>query len=59
MTIGGALRWRHEAAPVFEERVKLARAGRMDEIADHGRRDGAERGPPGLGPGPSWACSAT
>jgi 3-oxoadipate enol-lactonase len=33
MTIGGALRWRPEAAPVFEERVKLARAGRMDEIA--------------------------
>jgi pimeloyl-ACP methyl ester carboxylesterase len=33
MTIGGALRWRDEAAPVFEERVKLARAGRMDEIA--------------------------
>ncbi len=33
VTIGGALRWRPEAAPVFEERVKLARAGRMDEIA--------------------------
>src|SRR3954447_16104650 len=33
MTIGGALRWRDEAAPVFEERVRLARAGRMDEIA--------------------------
>jgi pimeloyl-ACP methyl ester carboxylesterase len=33
MTIGGALRWRDGAAPVFEERVKLARAGRMDEIA--------------------------
>jgi 3-oxoadipate enol-lactonase len=33
MTIGGALRWRPEAGPVFEERVKLARAGRMDEIA--------------------------
>jgi 3-oxoadipate enol-lactonase len=33
MTIGGALRWRPESAPVFEERVKLARAGRMDEIA--------------------------
>ncbi|HMC06606.1 MAG TPA: alpha/beta hydrolase [Solirubrobacterales bacterium] len=31
--IGGALRWRAEAAPVFEERVRLARAGRMDEIA--------------------------
>jgi 3-oxoadipate enol-lactonase len=33
MTIGGALRWREAAAPVFEERVKLARAGRMEEIA--------------------------
>jgi len=33
LTIGGALRWRDEAAPVFEERVRLARAGRMDEIA--------------------------
>jgi len=33
MTIGGALRWRPESEPVFEERVKLARAGRMDEIA--------------------------
>jgi 3-oxoadipate enol-lactonase len=32
--IGGALAWRPEAAPVFAERVKLARAGRMDEIAD-------------------------
>jgi 3-oxoadipate enol-lactonase len=31
--VGGALRWRPEAAPVFEERVRLARAGRMDEIA--------------------------
>jgi 3-oxoadipate enol-lactonase len=31
--LGGALRWRPEARPVFEERVKLARAGRMDEIA--------------------------
>jgi len=31
---GGALRWRDEAAPVFEERVRLARAGRMDEIAE-------------------------
>lgn len=30
---GGALAWRPEAAPVFEERVRLARAGRMDEIA--------------------------
>jgi pimeloyl-ACP methyl ester carboxylesterase len=34
VTIGGALRWRDEAAPVFEQRVKLAREGRMDEIAD-------------------------
>jgi pimeloyl-ACP methyl ester carboxylesterase len=33
MVIGGALRWRPEAAPVFEDRVRLARAGRMDEIA--------------------------
>jgi 3-oxoadipate enol-lactonase len=31
---GGALQWRPEAAPVFEQRVKLARAGRMDEIAE-------------------------
>jgi 3-oxoadipate enol-lactonase len=31
--IGGALRWRPEAGPVFKERVRLARAGRMDEIA--------------------------
>jgi pimeloyl-ACP methyl ester carboxylesterase len=31
--IGGALRWRPESGPVFEERVRLARAGRMDEIA--------------------------
>jgi 3-oxoadipate enol-lactonase len=31
--LGGALRWRPEAGPVFEERVKLAEAGRMDEIA--------------------------
>jgi pimeloyl-ACP methyl ester carboxylesterase len=33
VTIGGALRWRDEAAPVFEERVRLARAGQMDAIA--------------------------
>ena len=33
MMLGGALRWRPEAAPVFEERVRLAREGRMDEIA--------------------------
>jgi pimeloyl-ACP methyl ester carboxylesterase len=32
--LGGALRWRPEATPVFEERVRLARAGRMDEIAE-------------------------
>lgn len=31
---GGALAWRPEAAPVFEERVRLARAGRMNEIAE-------------------------
>jgi 3-oxoadipate enol-lactonase len=31
--LGGALRWRREAGPVFEERVRLARAGQMDEIA--------------------------
>jgi 3-oxoadipate enol-lactonase len=31
---GGALAWRPEAGPVFEERVKLARDGRMEEIAD-------------------------
>jgi 3-oxoadipate enol-lactonase len=31
---GGAMQWRPEAAPVFAERVKLARAGRMDEIAE-------------------------
>ncbi len=30
---GGALEWRPEAGPVFERRVRLARAGRMDEIA--------------------------
>lgn len=32
--LGGALQWRPESRPVFEERVKLARAGRMDEIAE-------------------------
>jgi pimeloyl-ACP methyl ester carboxylesterase len=32
--VGGALRWRPEAGPVFAERVRLARAGRMDEIAE-------------------------
>ncbi len=31
---GGALRWRPQAGPVFERRVELARAGRMDEIAE-------------------------
>jgi 3-oxoadipate enol-lactonase len=31
--VGAALRWRPEAAPVFEERVRLARTGHMDEIA--------------------------
>jgi pimeloyl-ACP methyl ester carboxylesterase len=31
--VGGALRWRPEAGPVFEQRVQLAREGRMDEIA--------------------------
>lgn len=30
---GGALRWRPEADEVFEQRARLARAGRMDEIA--------------------------
>ena len=33
VTIGGAIQWRPEAGPVFEDRVRLARAGRMDEIA--------------------------
>jgi 3-oxoadipate enol-lactonase len=33
VVIGGALRWRAESAPVFVERVRLAREGRMDEIA--------------------------
>jgi pimeloyl-ACP methyl ester carboxylesterase len=33
VVLGGALRWRPEAGPVFTERVRLARAGRMDEIA--------------------------
>jgi 3-oxoadipate enol-lactonase len=31
--IGGGLRWRDEAAPVFEERVRLARRGQMEAIA--------------------------
>jgi 3-oxoadipate enol-lactonase len=30
---GGALEWRPEAGGVFEQRVELARSGRMDEIA--------------------------
>ena len=34
VVIGGALRWRPEAGPVFEERIRLARAGRMDQIAE-------------------------
>jgi 3-oxoadipate enol-lactonase len=33
VVVGGALRWRPEAGPVFAERVELALAGRMDEIA--------------------------
>lgn len=37
---GGALAWRPEAAPVFEERVRQARAGRMDEIAELVARTG-------------------
>ncbi len=37
---GGALTWRPEAAPVFEERVRQARAGRMDEIAEVVARTG-------------------
>jgi pimeloyl-ACP methyl ester carboxylesterase len=32
--IGGALQWRPEAGPVFEERVRLARQGRLDTIAE-------------------------
>jgi pimeloyl-ACP methyl ester carboxylesterase len=32
--LGGALEWRPEAGPVFGQRVELARAGRMDEIAE-------------------------
>ncbi len=31
---GGALEWAPEAGPVFEQRADLARAGRMDEIAE-------------------------
>ena len=34
MVIGGALRWRPEAGPVFEERVRLAKAGHMETIAE-------------------------
>ena len=37
----GRCAWRPEAAPVFEERVRLARAGRMDEIAERSRRPGS------------------
>jgi 3-oxoadipate enol-lactonase len=31
---GGSQQWPDEALPVFEERARLARAGRMDEIAE-------------------------
>jgi pimeloyl-ACP methyl ester carboxylesterase len=31
--IGGGLRWREGSRPVFEERIRLAGAGRMDKIA--------------------------
>lgn len=31
---GGALAWREEALPVFEQRVELAAQGRMEEIAE-------------------------
>jgi 3-oxoadipate enol-lactonase len=34
VTFGGALEWRPEAEGVFAERAELARAGRMDEIAN-------------------------
>ena len=37
---GAAKAWRPEAGPVFEERVRLARAGRMDEIAETVARTG-------------------
>ena len=40
VVIGGALRWRPESGPVFEERVRLARAGRMEEIAETVARTG-------------------
>jgi 3-oxoadipate enol-lactonase len=33
-TCGGAPHWPEQALPVFEERARLARAGRMDEIAE-------------------------
>lgn len=49
---GGALEWRPEAAPVFEQRVELARAGRMDEIAEAvattGLSEGSRQEHPGL-----------
>jgi 3-oxoadipate enol-lactonase len=32
--LGGALAWPDESRPVFEARAELARAGRMDEIAE-------------------------
>jgi pimeloyl-ACP methyl ester carboxylesterase len=38
--VGGALRWRPESAPVFAERVELALAGRMEEIAETVARTG-------------------
>jgi len=31
---GGALEWPEQARPVFEQRAEMARAGRMDEIAE-------------------------
>ena len=42
--IGGALRWRPEARPVFDERVRLARAGRMEEIATAVAQTGLSEG---------------
>jgi 3-oxoadipate enol-lactonase len=52
MMLGGALRWRPEAGPVFEERVRLAREGRMDEIAamvaQTGLSEGCRRANPAL-----------
>ena len=49
---GGALRWRPEADEVFEQRARLARSGRMDEIAHTvvatGLSERARAGDPGL-----------